>query len=69
MMAGSVCFVPTCWVGNQAVSTRSAISLVEASHVHADPWHTEPRSRRQTCIGEIDFDADAQPGDHPQKGQ
>jgi hypothetical protein len=29
-------------------------------------WHTEPRSRRQTCIDEIDFDVDAQPGETPQ---
>lgn len=29
-------------------------------------WHTVPRSRRQTCIDEIDFDVDAQPGDAPQ---
>jgi hypothetical protein len=32
-------------------------------------WHSAPRSPRQTCIDEIDFDADAQSGDHPQKGQ
>jgi hypothetical protein len=37
--------------------------------LRADAWHTEPRSRRQTCIDEIDFDADAQSGDNPQKGQ
>jgi hypothetical protein len=32
-------------------------------------WHTEPRSKTQTCIDEVDFDADIQPGDDPQKGQ
>jgi hypothetical protein len=32
-------------------------------------WHTEPRSPRQTCIDEVDFDADAQSGDKPQQGQ
>jgi len=37
--------------------------------LRADAWHTEPRSLRQTCIDEIDFDADAQSGDNPQKGQ
>jgi hypothetical protein len=37
--------------------------------LRADAWHTEPRSPRQTCIDEIDFDADAQSGDNPQKGQ
>ena len=29
-------------------------------------WHTEPRSIRQTCIEEIEFDADAQRGEDPQ---
>jgi hypothetical protein len=37
--------------------------------LRADAWHTEPRSPRQTCIDEVDFDADAQSGDNPQKGQ
>lgn len=32
-------------------------------------WHTEPRSKRQTCIDQIDFDIDAQLGGEPQKGQ
>ena len=34
--------------------------------LRAGLWHTEPRSPRQTCIDEIDFDADAQPGEDPQ---
>jgi len=29
-------------------------------------WHTEPRSSRQTCIEEVEFDADAQCGEDPQ---
>jgi hypothetical protein len=29
----------------------------------------EPHSPQQTCIDEVDFDADAQSGDSPQKGQ
>ena len=29
-------------------------------------WHTEPRSNRQTCIEEVEFDADAQRGEDPQ---
>src|SRR5438132_3152940 len=37
--------------------------------LRADAWHTEPRSPRQSCIDEIDFEADAQSGDNPQKGQ
>ena len=29
-------------------------------------WHTEPRSSRQTCVDEVDFDVDAQRGEEPQ---
>jgi hypothetical protein len=29
-------------------------------------WHTEPRSSRQTCVAEVEFDADAQRGEDPQ---
>jgi hypothetical protein len=29
-------------------------------------WHTQPRSNRQTCIEEVEFDADAQCGEDPQ---
>ena len=29
-------------------------------------WHTEPRSNRQTCVAEVDFDADVQRGEDPQ---
>lgn len=29
-------------------------------------WHTEPRSNRQTCIEEVEFDADVQRGEDPQ---
>jgi hypothetical protein len=32
-------------------------------------WHTESRAPQQTCMDEVDFDTDAQPGDDPQKGQ
>ena len=46
-----------------------AVERLSQVELHADAWHTEPRSPRQTCIDEIDFDADAQPGDNPQKGQ
>jgi hypothetical protein len=34
--------------------------------LRAEAWHSEPRSPRQTCIDEIDFDADAHPEDDPQ---
>src|ERR1700693_2871081 len=47
------------------------LSVNKLSHVElrTDAWHTEPRSPQQTCIDEVDFDSDAQPGDDPQKGQ
>jgi len=91
MMGYPDCCVPTCWVGNQAGSTRCSISLEEASNsglpvtpegvgdwrclaveklsqveLSAEAWHTEPRSRRQTCVDEVDFDADDQPDEDPQ---
>jgi hypothetical protein len=46
-----------------------AVEGLSKVQLRADAWHTEPRSPRQTCIDEIDFDADAQSGDNPQKGQ
>ena len=46
-----------------------AVEKLSQIELRADAWHTEPRSPRQTCIDEIDFDADAQSGDNPQKGQ
>jgi len=46
-----------------------AVEKLSRVELRADAWHTEPRSPRQTCIDEIDFDADAQSGDNPQKGQ
>ena len=46
--------------------TVEKLSQVE---LRADAWHTGPRSQRQTCIDEVDFDADVQPGGDPQKGQ
>ena len=46
-----------------------AVERLSQVKLCADAWHTELRSPRQTCIDEIDFDADAQPGDNPQKGQ
>lgn len=46
-----------------------AVERLSQVKLRADAWHTEPRSPQQTCIDEIDFDADAQAGDDPQKGQ
>jgi len=53
------------WVSGAALPWRK-LSQVE---LRADAWHTEPRSPRQTCIDEVDFDIDAQPKEDPQQGQ
>lgn len=47
------------------------LAVDKLSHVElrTEAWHTGPRSKRQTCIDEVDFDADVQPRDDPQKGQ
>jgi hypothetical protein len=46
--------------------TVEKLSQVE---LRTEAWHTGPRAKRQTCIEEVDFDVDVQPGDDPQKGQ
>src|ERR1700738_4584446 len=46
-----------------------AVGRLSQVELRADAGHSEPRSPQQTCIDEIDFDADAQSGDNPQKGQ
>ena len=46
-----------------------AVEKLSQVELRTDAWHTEPRSGQQTCIDEVDFDTDAQPGDDPQKGQ
>ena len=43
-----------------------AVEKLSRVELRADAWHTEPRSPRQTCIDEIDFDADAQADGEPQ---
>ena len=43
-----------------------AVEKLSQVELRADAWHTEPRSPQQTCIDEIDFDADAQPEEDPQ---
>ena len=37
--------------------------------LHPGAWHTKSRPKRQTCIDQVDFDIDDQPGDDPQNGQ
>jgi hypothetical protein len=46
-----------------------AVEKLSQVELRMGPWHTEPRPTRQTCMDEIDFDADAQLGGDPQKGQ
>jgi len=43
-----------------------AVEKLSQVELRAGAWHTGPRSPRQTCIDEIDFDADAQPEEDPQ---
>ena len=54
---------------DQGVWRCLAVEKLSQVELRAEAWHTEPRAPRQTCIDEIDFDADAQSGDSPQKGQ
>ena len=46
-----------------------AVEKLSQVELRTGPWRTEPRAERQTCIDEVDFDIDAQPGDDPQNGQ
>ena len=46
-----------------------AVEKLSRVELRTDAWHTEPRSKRQTCIDEVDFDTDSQPGEDPQTGQ
>ena len=46
-----------------------AVDKLSQVALQTGAWHTEPRAGRQHCIAEVEFDADAQPGDNPQKGQ
>jgi len=46
-----------------------AVDKLSQVELQTDVWRTEPRASRQSCVEEVDFDADAQPGDDPQKGQ
>ena len=43
-----------------------AVEKLSQVELRAGAWHTEPRPPRQTCIDEVDFDADAQPEEDPQ---
>jgi hypothetical protein len=43
-----------------------AVEKLIQVELSAEAWRTQPRSRRQTCIDEVDFDVDAQPEEGPQ---
>jgi hypothetical protein len=55
-------------MGPDGVGDWRCLAVEKLSQVEwcVDAWHTEPRFPRQTCIDEIDFDADAQPEEDPQ---
>ena len=55
-------------VGPEGAGEWRCLSVEKLSQVEfcADPWHTESRSRRQTCVDEVDLDIDDQPGGEPQ---
>ena len=57
-------------MGPEGMSGWRCIAVDKLSHVElrTGVWRTEPRASRQSCVEEIDFDADAHPGDDPQKG-
>jgi hypothetical protein len=42
------------------------VERLSAVELQSGIWHTEPRSNRQTCITEVEFDADAQRDEDPQ---
>ena len=42
------------------------VEKLSGVELQAGTWHTAPRSNRQTCIEEVEFDADAQRGEEPQ---
>jgi hypothetical protein len=46
-----------------------AVDKLSRVELRAEAWHSEPHSPRQTCVDEVDFDADVQRADAPQYGQ
>jgi len=43
-----------------------AVEKLSQVELRANVWHSAPRSSRQSCVDEVDFDADAQPEEDPQ---
>jgi hypothetical protein len=46
-----------------------ALEKLSQVELQSGAWRTERRSRRQTCVDEVDFDVDDQPEENPQQGQ
>ena len=46
-----------------------AVERLGQGELHPGAWHTESLPKRQTCMDEVNFDIDDQPGDDPQNGQ
>jgi len=53
-------------VGGWRCLTVNKLSQVE---LQDGDWRTDSHARRQSCVEQIDIDADAQPGGEPQNGQ
>src|SRR3979411_1783705 len=51
--------------GDRGVWRCLAVEKLSQVELRTGTWHTESRSPQQTCIDEIDFDADAQPEEDP----
>ena len=50
----------------ESVVGAALLEKLSRVELQAGIWHTEPRANRQTCIEEVEFDADAQRGEDPQ---
>jgi len=53
-------------VGGWRCIVVDRLSQVE---LQSGPWRTEPRSSKQTCVEQVEFDAEAQRGEDPQCGE
>lgn len=46
-----------------------AVNKLSQVELQDGDWRTESYSSRQSCVEQVDFDTDAQPGGEPQNGQ
>ena len=61
--------LPSRWRHWRGVWRSLAVERLSQIELRTEAWYTKPPSKRQTCIGEIDWDVGVQLGDDPQKGQ